>query len=506
MPNNILVIDDEMVICELLDTLLKDQGFKVTTALSAEEGIQKFKEGAFDLVMTDLKLPDFDGIKVLEAIKSHDPDTVVIVMTGYPSFETVHSALRQGAFDYVPKPFTIDEISFAVKRALAFRNLKQTNNRLLRELEEQNSKLEERVRERTQELRLLYKIGSDISSTLNLNEVLSIILDRISEILNVEICSILLLDETNKDYTMKCAKGLDNAVVCKTRVQAGESISGWVIEHKEGLLVEDIETDPRFQHRNDEKYYTRSFISVPLLSKDKVIGVININNKKSREIFTKDDYRFLEGVAAEATIGIENAQLYQSLEDSYMRTVLVLTSAIDAKDHYTNRHSQHVCEYATAVAKDLNLCEEEIKNLERACKLHDIGKIGIEDNILTKPDKLTPEEWDIMKTHPSKSAEILRPLAFLNEVIKLVEQHHERYDGTGYPSSKKAEEISLGARIITVVDSFDAMFTDRPYRKALTKEAAILELKKGSGTQFDPKVVEIFLRVLEQRAGNNTQI
>jgi putative nucleotidyltransferase with HDIG domain len=506
MLNNILVIDDEMVICELLETLLKDQGFSVTTALSGEEGIKKFKEGTYGLVMTDLKLPDLDGIKVLEQIKKHNPDTVVIVMTGYPSFETVHSALRQGAFDYVPKPFTIDEISFAVRRALAFRNLKETNNQLMRELAEQNSRLEEKAKERTQELRLLYKIGSDISSTLNLSEVLSIILDRISGILNVEICSILLLDETNKDYIMKCAKGLDNAVVCKTRVRVGESISGWVIEHKEGLLVENIETDPRFQHRNDEKYYTRSFISVPLLSKDRVIGVINVNNKKSKDIFTKDDYRFIKGVAAEATIGIENARLYQSLEDSYMRTVLVLTSAIDAKDHYTNKHSQHVCEYASAVAKELNLSEEEIKNLERACKLHDIGKIGIEDTILTKPDKLTPEEWNKMKTHPSKSAEILRPLAFLNEVIKLVEQHHERYDGTGYPSSKKAEEITLGARIITVVDSFDAMFTDRPYRKALTKEAAIEELKKGSGTQFDPKVVEVFLRVLEQSLSSQSGI
>jgi len=506
MPNNILVIDDEMVICELLDTLLKDQGFSVTTALSGEEGIKKFKEGAYDLVMTDLKLPDLDGIKVLEQVKKIDQDTVVIVMTGYPSFETVHSALRQGAFDYVPKPFTIDEISFAVKRALAFRNLKQTNNRLMHELEEQNTKLEEKAKERTQEIRLLYKIGSDITSTLNLNEVLEILLDRISRILNVEICSILLYDETTQSFTMKCAKGIDNAIIASTRVKAGQSISGWVIEHREGILVDNIEVDPRFQHRNDEKYYTNSFISVPLLSKDKVIGVININNKKSKEPFTKEDLRFIKGVALEATIGIENARLYQSLEDSYMRTVLVLTSAIDAKDHYTNKHSQHVCEYATAVAKELNLSEEEIKNLERACKLHDIGKIGIEDNILTKPDKLTPEEWDKMKTHPSKSAEILRPLAFLNEVIKLVEQHHERYDGTGYPSSKKAEEIELGARIITVVDSFDAMFTDRPYRKALTKEAAIEELKKGSGTQFDPKVVEVFLRVLEQSLSSQSGI
>jgi HD-GYP domain-containing protein (c-di-GMP phosphodiesterase class II) len=142
--------------------------------------------------------------------------------------------------------------------------------------------------------------------------------------------------------------------------------------------------------------------------------------------------------------------------------------------------------------------ETEIKNLEQACQLHDIGKIGIEDYILTKPGKLTPEDWEKMKMHPAKSAEILRPLAFLSEVIKLVEQHHERYDGEGYPAKMKAEEIALGARILAVADSFDAMFTDRPYRKALTKEEAIAELKKGSGTQFDPRVVEVFLRIVDK--------
>ena len=495
---NILVIDDELVMCEFLNTLLTDRGYSVKYALSGQEGVKKFKEGGFDLVMTDLKLLDMDGIKVLKEIKKLDPECIVIVMTGYPSFETVQAALRLGAYDYATKPFDIEEIAFVIKRAVAFHNLILTNKRLMKELEEQNIRLEEKVKDRTKELSLLYKIGRDICSTLNLDEVLKTIVDRVTKTLDVEICSILLLDKDNKELTIKYAKGLDSDITTHTKLKEGEAISGWIVAHKEGVLVEDIETDPRFSKRNNEKYYTHSFISVPLLSKDQALGVININNKRSKEVFNKDDFRFIKGVAAEATIGIENAILYRSLEESYIRTVTVLTSAIDAKDHYTHKHSQHVFDYALAIAKELGLSEEQIDSLGKACQLHDIGKIGIEDNILTKLGKFTPEEWEKMKTHPVKSAEILRPLTFLKEILKMIEQHHERYDGKGYPAEIKGDEITLGARIIAVADSFDAMFTDRPYRNALSKEEAIAELKKGSGTQFDPKVVEIFLRIIDK--------
>ena len=146
----------------------------------------------------------------------------------------------------------------------------------------------------------------------------------------------------------------------------------------------------------------------------------------------------------------------------------------------------------------MGLTEQEINDISQACQLHDLGKIGIHDYILTKKGDLTPEEWDEIKLHSLKGAMILKPLSFLKGVIKLVEQHHERYDGKGYPYGLKGEEILLGARIMTVVDSFDAMTTARPYRKSLTKEAAIKELKKNNGIQFDSKVVEVFLEVLKE--------
>ncbi|MGD9015590.1 MAG: GAF domain-containing protein [Candidatus Omnitrophota bacterium] len=498
---NILVIDNELEIFQFLDNLLKDEGYIIRHALSGQEGVSKFQEGNFDVIVCNLQLSDTNGIKVLKRIRSLDQDSIVIAFTDRPSFENVKTVLGLGAYGYITKPISAEEVSFIIKRAFDFRNLALTNRRLMQELKEQNIKLEEKVKERTNELALLYIIGRDISSTLKLDEVLETIVDRVSAVLGLEICSILLVDKDSDQLLIRYARGLDNEIISKTKLKIGEEISGWVIKHKQALLVNDIEKDPRFTRRNKEKYYTHSFISAPLVAKGKVIGVINTNNKKSRQPFTEDDLRFVKGVASEAAIAVEHARLYTSLEDTYIRTVMALTSAIDARDHYTRSHSEHVTKYAVAIAEEMNLSEIQIKEIRQACQLHDLGKIGVHDYILNKPAKLNLKEREEVRSHALKSAEILKPLTFLSGVIKLIEQHHEWYDGNGYPFGIKGEEIRLGARIIAVVDSFDAMITERPYRKPFTKEEAIQELIDNSSTQFDPKVVEIFLRVLEKNPG-----
>lgn len=193
------------------------------------------------------------------------------------------------------------------------------------------------------------------------------------------------------------------------------------------------------------------------------------------------------------------SRLYEDLRSTYMRTIKVLAYAIDARDHYTHSHSENVTKYAVAIATEMGLSVKEVESIREACALHDLGKIGIEDNILTKPTPLTETEWEQIKRHPEIGAQILEPLTFLNSVIDLVRQHHEHYDGSGYPQGLKAEDILLGARIINVADAYEAMRSARSYRKVpLSKEKAILEIKQNSGKQFDPKVVEAFLRIVDK--------
>jgi len=192
-------------------------------------------------------------------------------------------------------------------------------------------------------------------------------------------------------------------------------------------------------------------------------------------------------------------RLYEDLRSTYMRTIKVLAQAIDARDHYTHSHSENVAKYAVAVAEELGFSAKEIETLRDACELHDLGKIGVEDSILSKAEELTPREWEQIKLHPLTGAQILEPLTFLGSVIDLVKQHHERYDGLGYPNGLRGEDTLLGARIIHLADAYESMSSARSYRKTpLSKEDAIAEIKRNSGTQFDPKVVEAFLKIVDK--------
>jgi putative two-component system response regulator len=192
-------------------------------------------------------------------------------------------------------------------------------------------------------------------------------------------------------------------------------------------------------------------------------------------------------------------RLYEDLRSTYMRTIKALAQTIDARDHYTHSHSENVAKYAASIAEEMDFSTSDIEMVREACELHDLGKIGIEDTILSKPSALTDEERELVKLHPETAAKILEPLNFLGSVIDLVRQHHEHYDGSGYPQGRKGEEIALGARVIHLADAYDAMTSARSYRKIpFSKEETIYEIKKNSGTQFDPQVVEAFLRVVDK--------
>ncbi|HPP31776.1 MAG TPA: HD-GYP domain-containing protein, partial [Soehngenia sp.] len=191
-------------------------------------------------------------------------------------------------------------------------------------------------------------------------------------------------------------------------------------------------------------------------------------------------------------------KLYIDMRNLYISTIEALNKAVEAKDSYTSGHANRVEELAVNLAKEYHLSFDSIENIRTAAVLHDIGKIGIKDEILNKAGKLTQEEYEIIMKHPSIGAEIIGKVHFLNDVTKIVRHHHEKYDGSGYPDGLKGEEIPIEASILMIADSYDAMTTDRPYRKALTKEMAIEELRKYSGTQFDPRLVDVFINMINK--------
>ncbi len=243
----------------------------------------------------------------------------------------------------------------------------------------------------------------------------------------------------------------------------------------------------------------RSFLGVPLWTRSRFVGMLCLGGKKTGERFTRDDLALLSTLGSQAALAIYNAQLYEMREQALLDTITALAHAIEAKDNYTINHCEKITGRAVALAQAMALPQQEIENIRLGSILHDVGKIGIPDAILNKPGRLTGEEYEIIKQHAVIGARIVQSVGALHDVAPIVRHHQERYDGSGYPDGLSGEDIPLGARIIAVVDAYGAMTEDRVYRKALGHHRAIEELKRCAGTQFDPMIVEAFIRLLEDR-------
>jgi putative nucleotidyltransferase with HDIG domain len=242
----------------------------------------------------------------------------------------------------------------------------------------------------------------------------------------------------------------------------------------------------------------RSDIYVPILSKGAGTGFLCLGSYRVAG-FTMEDVQNAENLSNQISIALENTKLLSNLEDMFVNVVKTLASAIDAKSPWTKGHSERVTKYAVMIAEKMNIEPAEIEKLRLGGFLHDIGKIGTFDVILDKPGKLTAEEFELVKKHPAKGEEILSPIKQFKDIIPVVLYHHERWDGTGYPEGLKGEKIPLLARILCVADSYDSMTADRPYRSAPGIEYAVSEFRNCSGTQFDPRVVEVFVEILGEK-------
>jgi putative nucleotidyltransferase with HDIG domain len=240
-------------------------------------------------------------------------------------------------------------------------------------------------------------------------------------------------------------------------------------------------------------------VAVPLKVKGRVVGVLNVNNRKSRQPFTAEGMKILTLIADEAAMTIENRRLLRRIERAYMDTIATLAKMLDERMPSTRGHSMRVADLSYALAKRMNLPEERSQLVRRAALIHDIGKIGIQDNVLLKPGPLSAAERKIIQSHPRIGSEIVDRVKFFNIFVPIIAFHHEWFNGKGYPMGLVGAQIPLGARIVAVCDAWDAMISDRPYRKPLTKKEAVSELEKAAGSQFDPEVVREFLQMLKRK-------
>lgn len=431
--------------------------------------------------MTDQMMPKMRGIDFLKEARKITPNSMKVLLTGHAGIDSAIIAINENLLDkYLTKPITdFDDLVFTLKRLINEFHLKNTVDAQQRIILE------------------LYEFSNSLNSYRVLEDILEHTVSFARRVLNCERISILLLEEG--ELIFKAGVGIPQDMKCRIRVPLGKNVAGRVLKNREPMLVKDINELPWLKEKINDEF--RSFISVPVIcaelgSFDVPLGVINVTNKVGNEAFSKQDLRTLFFIANTASIAINNQYNLKKLEKSYFDTVQALIMALEARDKYTKGHSLRVMEFSVGIANQLGLDQQTINLIKDAAILHDIGKIGIRDEVLLKAGRLDPDELIEIRKHPEISSNIVKSITSLQEVGTIVSQHHERYDGGGYPKGVKGELIHIGARIMAVADSYDAMTSNRPYRQALNLSDVLKELQKESGGQFDPMCVNAFLQCL----------
>jgi len=352
-------------------------------------------------------------------------------------------------------------------------------------------------------LELIYQVSQKVGSVPRMTEMLEQVIRMTQRTLHATAASILLFRENNQELYFEVASGPVGKALKQVKLNTQYGIAGQVARTGKPLIVNDVNRSESF-HKNIDNttgFDTQSLICAPLVVHRQILGVIEVLNKLDGSDFDEQDLEAVVSVASTAAMAIENTRLHQTILEAYKSTILTLAAVIDAKDPYTRGHSQRVMEYALMGGSSLSLSTEDMETLEYASILHDIGKIAIDAQILNKPEGLTAAEWNIIREHPAIGANVIKEIPFLEKASELVLYHHERYDGKGYPTGLKGEDIPFGARLIAVADAFDTMTTDRSYRTAYSIDRSIKELNRCSGTQFCPVAAEAFVSNLHLTSG-----
>jgi len=346
---------------------------------------------------------------------------------------------------------------------------------------------------------MLQRLSQTTASLLNLDKITNHILQEVIETLHIESGAILIKSSDNENFLVVGEQRRDQFHLMDFR--SDHPVIKWISQNNKTLSRNDVHLNALFkslwgeERRELDEFQAELFI--PLTTKGEFVGLLIVGPKRSSQPYSQDDRLILSTLANQTAVAVENARLYEELEETFVQTIGALANAIDIRDTYTSSHSQKIADWAAAVARKMGLPPDDIRTIYWGGILHDIGKIGIPDEILKKPAKLTSHEWEIIKQHTIMGANLIAPIKKISHVAPIVEYSHERYDGLGYPHGIKGEEIPIGARIISVVDSYSAMRDERPYKKPFSNDQAIDELKRNSGTMYDPKIVDAFLDIIE---------
>ncbi|MBN2185081.1 MAG: response regulator [Candidatus Krumholzibacteriota bacterium] len=508
MSKSILVVDDDPDVIEIISETLKNEGYLTESATDGDEALRKYDIFNPDLVILDVSLPSKDGFAVCDEIRSRDinNDVPVILISGNSVSDTMLEGFKSGAQDYIKKPFSLNEVLAKIgnflEQADGRKNLREQKEILEDELhkgQEDYKRVNRKLKKIILDMRTLFDLSHDLNSLHDPEELYHVFFLTIIGQLGVESLGLFHIEDEEDDFlSFAGGKRVQEGVLKTIRLFRNTGLAKYlvdnsgVLELKSSGLSGDVAQEAVFMKNLGFEY------CFPLIIKGKLIGLFFIGGKINKQAYTKNDFEIFKSICNSATTGIQNSRLYTELQNTYLSTIKVLVSTIEAKDANTRGHTDRVANYARLIADEMGIEKEQKDIISFGAALHDIGKLGVYENILNKPSELTEKEWKIVRSHPEVGANIIKNLKFLEKATDLVRHHHERLDGGGYPDGLKGDEISLGARIVSVADSFDAMTTNRPYREALSFPEAFEQLRMLD-TKFDQDIVENLARLYDKK-------
>jgi putative nucleotidyltransferase with HDIG domain len=405
-------------------------------------------------------MPHVDGIELVKHLRTFYLHTDAIVMTAHATVETAREALKLGALDYIAKPIDAEQLQKTIRTAIELQRVR-------------------REKERLSDLVLMYQFSQAIATSLDIEEQTARLIEFIGRRFTPSHIGLSLIDSDGE--TLVTLIGPDPG---RRLTLAATSEEALRIVHRQLIDRPSVSPD--------------RWIEVILRSRDRAIGLLDLAVRNEQPPFDATDRHLIEVFASQIASALDNARLYRALKDQYEQMIAALAGAIEARDAYTYGHSRQVTRYAVRLAQELGLSADDIERIHYAGLLHDIGKIGVPDDVLLKPGPLSSQEAAQMRAHPEIGIRILEQIRGLRDILPIIAAHHERIDGTGYPHGLRGDDIPLGARILAVADAFEALTADRAYRPALSPEQALQILQEGRGTHWDAQVVDVFVRLMQR--------
>ncbi len=430
----VLVVDDEPLIVDILREFLTYEGHTVLCAHQGDAALKIISAESIDVLITDLKMPGMTGVELIRRAKEEDPDLECVVMTGFGTVETAIEAMKHGAFDYLLKPFKPDDVMLVIARVLERQRLRRENLAL-------------------RELVGFYEMSEALSAGMPLDEQLALLLRTAGQNLGADAVSLQLVDEKNQ--------------------------SGFRERARFGEMRDSVTS-----------------MTVPLRADGRTLGILTAASQCSNG-FTEGQRKGLAVFGSRASEALESARMQSELQGVFTQTLAGFARALETKDAYTHGHSDRVSMYSALIAQTMGLGDVVVDTVAHGGLMHDIGKIGLRSEMLGKVGRLTRDEYLAFKQHPVKGRAIIAPIPFLSHLVPCIYHHHESFDGRGYPDGLDGESIPLEARILSVADAYDAMTSNRPYRRAMPHFIAMKELARGVDRQFDPHVVQAFESSIE---------